>query len=98
MYKALMETVSRSELTPISHRISDITPGAAAGRRNYSIALHTEPVRSGALMLLFRVNVKIPLGCGLSGCANRNRGSHQAAIAFHDINILVGKGYQYAHG
>ena len=59
MYKALVKTVGRSELTPVSHGISDISPRPTASRRNYSIALHAESVRSRTLVLLFRINVKI---------------------------------------
>src|SRR4029077_1082715 len=97
MHKALIKTIRRSELTPVSHRISDVTPSPTAGRRNYSIALHAESVRSRTLVLLFRVNVKITFRCWLRGHANRNGGRHEATVAFHYINVFLRERNQNTH-
>ena len=70
MHKTLMKTVGGSELTPISHGISDVTPSPTAGRRNYSIALHAESVRSRTFVLLFRINGEIAPGRRFRGHAN----------------------------
>lgn len=70
MHKTLVKTVSGSELTPISHGISNVTPRSAASRRNYSIALHAKSVRSRTFVLLFRINVEIASGRRFRGHAN----------------------------
>jgi len=98
MYKALVKTVGGSELTPISHGISDVTPSPTAGRRNYSIALHAESVRSGTFVLLFRINVEIAFRCRLRGHANRNGRRHQASVALHDVHIFLSERDFHPHG
>src|SRR6266480_8064303 len=98
MDKTLMKTVGRSELAPITHGISDVPPGPTTGRRNYSISLHAESIRPGALVLLFGVDVEIAFGCRLRGHADRNGGRHQAAITFHHVDVLLGKRNFHTHG
>src|SRR5215470_16012444 len=91
VHKALMETVGGSKLAPITHWIADVTPRAATGGGHYSVALHTEPIRSRPLVLLFGVNSEVASRRGLRGHTNINGGSHQASVAFHHIHILLGK-------
>src|SRR6516165_9056738 len=97
MHKALMKTVRRSELTPITHRITDVAPRPAAGRGNYLTPLHAKSVRSRTLVLLFRIDMKIALRCWLRGHANRNGGRHQTAIALHYIDVYLGERNQNTH-
>jgi hypothetical protein len=98
MDKALVKTVGRSEFTPITHRISNIPARSATSRRNYPIALDAKSVRPRALMLLFGIDSEITSRCRLIRHTNRNGGRHQAAIAFHYINIFLGKRDFHAHG
>src|SRR4051812_26470530 len=44
MNKSLMESVGRRELTPITHRIPDVTTGAPTRRRNNRVSAHAEAV------------------------------------------------------
>src|SRR5512133_913369 len=97
MHKTLVKTVGGSELTPISHRISNVTPWPTASRRNYSIALHAESVRSRTFVLLFRINVEIAPGRWFRGHANRNGRRHQATVALHYIDVFLLEGNQNAH-
>src|SRR5262249_40184526 len=88
---ALMKTVRGSKLAPITHWIADVTPRPATGRRYYSVALHTEPIRSRPLVLLFGINSEVASRRGLRSHTNINGGSHQTSVAFHYINVLLGK-------
>src|SRR5436190_23996799 len=97
MHKTLVKTVGGSELTPISHRISDVTPWPTPGRRNYSISLHAESVRSRTFVLLFRINVEIALGRWFRGHANRNGRRHQATVALHYVNVFLRERNQNTH-
>ena len=98
MHKTLMKTVGGSELTPITHGISDVTPRPTASGRNYSIALHAESVRSRAFVLLFRINTEIASGRWFRGHTNRNGRRHQATVAFHYINVFPRERNFHAHG
>ena len=51
MNVALMKSVSRGEFAPVTHRIADVASGSATGGRNDMVAIHTESVRTGALVL-----------------------------------------------
>src|SRR4029077_8906179 len=68
------------------------------GGRNYSVALHAESIGSGTLVFLFGIDIEIAFRCRLRGHANGNSRGHQAAVAFHHIDILLGKRDFYAHG
>src|SRR5437899_2097306 len=98
MDEALVKAVRRSELAPVPHRVADVTATSAASGRNNSIALHAEAVRSRTLVLLFGIDCEIAFWCRLNRHTNRNGGRHQAAIAFHYINIFLGKRDFHAHG
>src|ERR1035441_6041349 len=56
MNETLMKSISRRELAPVAHRITDVASRAAAGGRNHPIALNTESVRARALVLDLAVN------------------------------------------
>src|SRR5262249_50190588 len=97
MDNPMMKAVRRRKLPPISHRVSTVTPRSTAGRWNNPAALHAETIRSGALMLLFRVNVKISLRCRLRGHTNRNGRRHKTTVALHDINVFLRQRNQHSH-
>src|SRR4029077_13693180 len=97
MHKTLMKTVGGSELTPISHGISDVTPRSTAGRRNYSIPLHAESVRSRTFVLLFRINSEIAPGRRFRGSANRNGRRHQGTVALHYVDVFLRERNQNTH-
>src|SRR5574338_293938 len=59
MDKSLMKTIGGSELAPVTHRISDITAGAATGGRYDPVALHAESIRPGAFVLLFGIDFEV---------------------------------------
>jgi hypothetical protein len=87
----LMKTIGRSKFAPITHWISDVTPGAAAGGGYYSVPLHAEPIRSRPLVLLLRINPEVASRCRLRSHTNINGCGHQTSITFHDIDVLLGK-------
>ena len=93
----LMKTVCGSKLAPITHWISDVTAWPATGGRYYSVALHAEPIRSRPLVLLLGINREATSRCGLRSHTNINGGGHQASVAFHYIDVLLGKRDQHAH-
>src|ERR1051325_1747568 len=52
MDKALMKSVTRRELAPVTHRIADVmTAGMAGFGCHDGVSLHAEAVRAGAFML-----------------------------------------------
>src|SRR5438132_298663 len=63
MDKALMKSVSRRELTPVTHRITDVMSAAIAAARRDAVALDTEAVGTGALVLLLRINCETAVRC-----------------------------------
>src|SRR5262249_40207533 len=93
----LMKTVGGSKLAPITHWISDITARPATGGGYYSVTLHAEPIRSRPLVLLLGINPEVAFRCGLRSHANINGRGHQVSVAFHDINVLLGKRDFHAH-
>src|SRR5437773_9467052 len=84
MDKALMKTIRRRELAPVTHWVTNVPAAPAPRRRNNAIALHAESIRPGTLVLLFGVDIEIASWCGLRGQANRNGCRHQAAVAISD--------------
>ena len=98
MDKALMKTIRRRELAPVTHWVTNVPAAPAPRRRNNAIALHAESIRPGTLVRLFGIDIELASWCGLRGQANRNGRLHQAAVAFHHIDILLGKRDFYAHG
>jgi len=94
---ALMKTVRGSKLTPITHWISDVTARAAPGGGYYSAALHAEAIRSRPLVLLLGINREVASRCGLRSHTYINGGGHQASVALHYIDILLGKRNQHSH-
>src|SRR6266576_6112718 len=50
------------------------------------------------LVLLLGIDCEIAFRCRLRRHANRNNGSHQRAIAFHYINVFLGKRDFHSHG
>lgn len=96
---ALMETVGRCELAPKSHWIADIvTWNIGAGLRgNNAVPLHPEPIGPGTLVLFFFVNRESPSWRRLGRNTNGARDRHQAAVTFHDVNVLFRERNFYAH-
>ena len=94
---ALMKTVGGSKLAPITHWIADVTARPTTGGRYYSVALHAEPARSRPLVLLLGINREIASRRGLRSHTNINSGSHQRPVAFHYIDVLLGKRNFHAH-
>src|SRR5262245_38132404 len=90
MDKALVKTVGGSKLAPITHWISDVTARPTTGGGYYSVALHAEAITSRALVLLLGINREAPSRCGLRRHTNINGGRHQAAVALHHIDNLLG--------
>ena len=97
MDKPLMKTVGRSKLAPIAHWISDVTPRPTTGRGHYSVALHAKPIRSRSLVLLLGINREVASRRGLRSHTYINGGGHQASVALHYIDILLGKRNQHSH-
>src|SRR4029077_2372031 len=86
---ALMKSVSRRELTPVTHRIPDIMAGGAStGCGGHTISVHAETIGTGALVLLLRVNCEITARCRLISQPDRTRRRHQTTVALHDVNVL----------
>ena len=94
---ALMKPVGGSKLAPITHWISDVTARPATGGGYYSVALHAEAIRSRPLVLLLGINREVASRCGLRSHTNINGGGHQASVAFHYINVLLGERNQHVH-
>src|SRR5438876_68962 len=86
--KALMKSIGWCEFAPISHRITDIASRSTPGRGDNAIALHTKSIGPGTLLFLLCVNREISLRRWLLWDANRTGDCHQAAIAFHHINVF----------
>src|SRR5438270_12205501 len=86
MDEALMKSISRCELAPESHRVTNIVPGniGTGFSRHYSIALHAETIGAGALIFLFPINGEISSRSRFGGNTNTARYCHQATITFHD--------------
>src|SRR5439155_25582579 len=63
MHKALMKSVSRREVTPVAHRIADVTSAAIATARRDVIARDAKAVGAGALVLLLRINCETAARC-----------------------------------
>jgi hypothetical protein len=97
MDKALMKAVGGSKLAPITHRISDVSARPATSGRNDSIALHTEPIRSGPFVLLLGINCEVASRCRLRSHPNVNGGRHQASVTLHYVNVLLRERNQYPH-
>ena len=93
----LMETVGGSKLAPITHWISDVTTRPTTGGGYYSVALHAEAIRSRPLVLLFGINSEVASRCGLRSHTYINGGGHQASVALHYIDVLLGKRNQHSH-
>src|SRR5689334_7507045 len=92
MNESLMETVGRRELAPITHRVTDITTRAPAGRGDNGIPVHTETVRARTFVFLFRINGEVPPRRRFLRQPNRTSDCHQTSITFQHINILLREG------
>ena len=89
MNKALMKTVPRRKLAPVTHRITNVmTSGVACCGRYDGISLHAKAVLAGAFLFLFGVNGEIAARRRLVRQTNRGGHRHQAAVAFHHIDVL----------
>src|SRR5207248_4736365 len=88
LHKALMKSISRCELTPESHRVTNIaTRDIRAGfSRHDAITLHPETIRTRAFVFLFTVNGEMSARCWLRRNPDTTRYCHQAAIALHHID------------
>src|SRR5262245_44075273 len=90
MDKALMKSISRRELTPEPHRVTNITTRNIGTRlRSHdAITLHPETIRTRAFVFLFPVNGEMSARCWLRRNPDTTRYCHQAAITLHYIDVL----------
>src|SRR5205814_2371874 len=98
MNKALMKSVGRRELAPVTHRVTDIAPSSATRRRNNPVAFNTKPVGPGTFVFLLRINCEVASWCWLGRNADGTGNRHQGPVALHDVDILFGKRNLYPHG
>src|SRR6185295_14825511 len=91
--KALMKSIGWRELTPESHRITNVATRdtATCFRRHYAITLHPETIRTRAFVFLFPVNGKMSAWCRLGWNPDTTGHRHQTAIALHHIDVFFRK-------
>src|SRR5207245_4856476 len=98
MDKPLVKSVTRSELAPVTHRVTNVmTSGMPGCGRHNAISLYAKAVRAGTSMLDFAVDTEVPARCALLPCADRAGYRHQATVALHHINVLLRERNFHAH-